>query len=217
MPIVVIGAGGFGRETIDVLEAMNLAGPSPAWELLGVVDANPSQLNLIRLAERGVAYLGREDAWLRSGNRAHYLIAIGSPQVRARIDSAWRDAGLTAAAVVHPMATLGSHVTVGHGSVICAGVQVSTNVTLGRHVHLNPNATIGHDTILGDFVSVNPAAVVSGDVVVGTASLVGAGAVILQGLAVGENSVIGASACVTRDVGMSVTVKGVPARESGVK
>jgi len=217
VPLVVIGAGGFGRETIDVLEAMNLAGPSPVYELLGVVDAKPSELNLTRLADRGVAYLGRDVEWLESGHRAHYLIAIGSPQVRAHVDSAWRDAGLTPATAVHPTATLGSRVRIGEGSVVCAGVQVSTNVTLGRHVHLNPSATIGHDTVLGDFVSVNPAAVVSGDVLVGEAVLVGAGAVILQGLTVGGDSVIGASACVTSDVAMSTTVKGVPARENGEK
>ena len=212
VPLVVIGAGGFGREAIDVLEAMNLAGPSPVYEILGVVDAKPSELNLTRLAERGIAYLGGDAEWLVSGNRAHYLIAIGSPQVRARVDSAWRGAGLTPAIAVHPMATLGSRVTIGEGSVMCAGVHVSTNVTLGRHVHLSPSATIGHDTVLGDFVSVNPGAVVLGDVLVSERVMVGAGAVILQGLSLGADALVGASACVVRNVNRAATAKGVPAR-----
>ena len=53
---------------------------------------------------------------------------------------------------------------------------------LGRHVHVNPNATIGHDAVLGAFVSVNPGAVVSGEVVVGEGTLLGASSTILQGL-----------------------------------
>ena len=35
--LVVIGAGGFGREVIDVVRAINAAG-SLSWDLVGVVD-----------------------------------------------------------------------------------------------------------------------------------------------------------------------------------
>jgi len=211
-PLVVIGAGGFGRETLDVVEAMNRAALLPVFELLGVVDANPSEQNLSRLCARGIRYLGTDIEWLASGNQARYLIGIGNPKTRERVDHDWRHAGLLAAIAVHPAATIGSQSMLGEGVIICAGVQVSTNVRLGRHVHLNPNATVGHDTALEEFVSVNPAATLSGDATVGRRALVGAAAVVLQGLAVGEDAVVGASACVVHDVPPGTTVKGVPAR-----
>ncbi|WP_285115791.1 acetyltransferase [Leifsonia sp. fls2-241-R2A-40a] len=209
--VVVVGAGGFGRETLDVLEAAEREQPG-RFEVLGVVDDAPSETALERLAARDIAYLGTVDQWLGAGPDAAYLLGVGSPAVRERLDARLTAAGLTAATVVHPRAVIGSRVRIGDGSVVCGGVQLSTNVILGRSVHLNPGAIVGHDAVLEDFVSVNPGAIVSGEVRVGRGSLLGAGSVVLQGLRVGAGSTVGAAACVTRDVPDSVVVKGVPAR-----
>jgi sugar O-acyltransferase (sialic acid O-acetyltransferase NeuD family) len=211
-PLVVIGAGGFGREALDVVEAMNRVVATSLFDVLGVVDDSPSNVNLERLSRRGIKYLGTLDAWLAGGGKAAYLLGVGSPAARERLDGRLLAAGLKPVSVVHPTACLGSEVRLGPGAVICAGVQVSTNVEIGRQVHLNPNATIGHDTVLGDYVSVNPGAIVSGECRIGHGTLVGAGAVVLQGLAVGTGSLVGAAACVTRNVPAGVTVMGVPAR-----
>lgn len=211
-PLVVVGAGGFGREVLDIVEALNRAAETNVFEIMGVVDANPSAENLCRLSARNVRYLGTEAAWREMGSRALYLVGVGNPAARQEIDKAFTASGLTAATVVHPSATIGSSFTVGQGSVLGGGVQVSTNVTLGRHVHLNSNSTIGHDSVLNDFVSINPSATISGDVRIGPRSLIGAGAVVLQGLCIGADTVVGASACVTRGVGDRSVVKGIPAR-----
>ena len=211
-PLVVIGAGGFGRETLDVVEAINRASHPPVFNLLGVVDGNPSKQNRDRLDARGIAFLGSDVEWLKARHPAQYLVGIGHPLTRERVDRAWRSAGLAAATAVHPLAVVGSSCRIGEGSVVCAGASLSTNVTLGRHVHVNPSATIGHDSVLGDYVSLNPSATVSGDVMVGRVALIGASSVVLQGLRVGEGAIVGASACVVRDVPPGLTVKGVPAR-----
>lgn len=212
IPIVIVGAGGFGREALDVIMACNATGNRPSFELLGVVDSAPSEINLHRLAQMGVKYLGTENEWLSSGRRAHYVAGIGNPAVREIVCERFDSAGLPAATVVHPTACVGSLTQMAPGLVICAGVQVSTNVRFGRHVHLNPNATIGHDATFGDYVSINPGAIVSGDVVCQDRVLIGAGAVVLQGLTVGTGSTVGAAACVTKDVTGESIVRGVPAR-----
>jgi sugar O-acyltransferase (sialic acid O-acetyltransferase NeuD family) len=211
--LVVVGAGGFGREALDAVRAANTA-PGPHWRLVGVLDDAPSPANLTRLAERAVPYLGEVAGWLGRRRRpdTRYLIAIGSPAGRALLAARFEAAGLTAATVVHPRATLGSLVRLGPGSVVCAGVQVSTNVRVGAHVHLNPGSVIGHDCVLEDFVSVNPGAVVSGECRIAARALIGAGAVVLQRLSVGAASTVGAAACVTRSVEPGVVVVGVPAR-----
>jgi sugar O-acyltransferase (sialic acid O-acetyltransferase NeuD family) len=207
--VVVIGASGFGRECLDVLEAMAAAG-SPL-EVVGVVDDGPSELNLERLAARGVAFLGTVDQWLAMDAHGRgYVLGVGSPEVRRRLVARLDGAGVQPFTAVHPSATFGARVVLGEGVVVCAGVAVSTNVRLGQYVHLNPNATIGHDAVLGEFVSVNPGAVVSGEVVVGEATMLGASSTILQGLTVGAGVVVGAGAVVTKDVPDGVVVKGVP-------
>ncbi|CCH70773.1 Acetyltransferases (The isoleucine patch superfamily) [Phycicoccus elongatus Lp2] len=207
--VVVVGASGFGRECLDVLEAMAAAG-SPV-EVVGVVDDGPSELNMERLAARGVAYLGTVDEWL-AGDAVtrRYVLGIGSPAVRRRLAARLEGTGARPFTAIHPSATFGARVAKGEGAVVCAGVAVSTNVRLGRHVHLNPNVTVGHDAVLSDFVSVNPGAVISGEVVLGTAALVGASATLLQNLWIGKGALIGAGAVVTRNVPAGVVVKGVP-------
>lgn len=211
-PLVVIGAGGFGREVLDVVAAINAERSDNIYEIIGVVDDAPSEKNLARLRARGIPHIGSESQWLALAPSAHYVIGIGSPTARQAIAERLTRERLREATLVHPAAGIGSASVIGAGSVVCAGAQISTNVILGRHVHINPNATVGHDSILEDFVSVNPAAVVSGDVTVQNRTLIGAGAVILQGISIGSQSVVGAAACVVRNVPDSTTVKGIPAR-----
>jgi hypothetical protein len=209
--VVVVGAGGFGRETLDVLEAAIRAGAG--LRVLGVIDSNPSDANLGRLRDREVSYLGTEDGWLDQGRtRVAYLVGVGSTAARERIVRRFDGAGLEPISVIHPAAVVGSQSAIEAGTVICAGVQISTNVTIGRHVHVNPGAIVGHDAVLEDCVSVNPAAVVSGEASVGRGALIGAGAVILQGRRVGAGAIVGAAACVVHDVESGAVVKGVPAR-----
>jgi sugar O-acyltransferase (sialic acid O-acetyltransferase NeuD family) len=211
--IVVVGAGGFGREALDVLSAINRSSTETVFAIVGVVDANPSEINMGRLRARGIRYLGTEKEWLSLGRTdTKFVIGIGDPRTRLDIAGRWASAGYSAATLVHPSAGIGDETIVGPGSVVCAGVQISTNVSMGTHVHVNANATIGHDSVLEDFVSLNPGAIVSGDVRVRRCSLVGAGAVVLQGLDVGAFATVGAAACVVHDVAGDSIVKGVPAR-----
>lgn len=212
-PIVVVGAGGFGRETLDVLEAVNRGPSGLTYSLQGVVDDHPSEYDLDLLLERGVKYIGTSDDLLGHRMReVRYVIGIGNPGVRAKIDSPLRQAGMLPATVIHPTAVIGSSFRPGPGTIICAGAQISTNVRIGGHVHINPGAIVGHDAQLSDYVSVNPGAIVSGHVEVQSKALLGAGAIILQGLTVGEGAVVGAGAVVVTDVSTRSVVKGVPAR-----
>lgn len=209
--LIVVGAGGFGRETLDVVEAVNAASDVPLWNALGVVDDGPAEVHLSRLHARGYQHLGgleKIDAYPASA----VVIAIGAPVVRARIAAALDAAAVDYATLVHPRAVVGSQVRLAPGVVVCSGAQISTNVEIGAHGHVNPGAIIGHDTILSEVVSVNPGAVISGEVQVGAFTLIGAGATVLQGVCIGEEVRVGASACVTKDIAAGMTVKGVPAR-----
>lgn len=210
--IIVIGAGGFGRETLDVIEAINAVATPPTWRVIGVIDDAPSDVHVERLTRRGYSHLGAVPESLQYRTPAFYTIGIGSPSVRRRIAAAFSDAGWEAATLVHPSAVLGSEMHLSPGAIICGGVQLSTNIALGAHVHLNAGVIVGHDVEIGPNVSINPGAVISGEIRIGEAALVGAGAVVLQGLTVGVSAVVGAGSVVTRNVDAGTVVKGVPAR-----
>jgi hypothetical protein len=158
------------------------------------------------------AYEVSNDWLLFAPTSVKSVIGIGTGKIRRIIDERLSSAGLTPATLVHPAATLGHDVRIGEGSVICAGVRATTNISLGRRVHLNLNTTVGHDCTIEDYVTVNPLVAISGGVTVGTETMLGTHSAILLNLAVGARSIVGAGSCVVKDVPDSTLVKDVPAR-----
>lgn len=209
-PIVIIGCGGFGREVHDVIDAINQT--SCSWALLGYLDDRPDPANRRLVEERGSRLLGPTEWVLGKGHEIQYVIGIGNGTTRGLIDMKLTESGLRSATLIHPAATLGFDVRIGAGSIICAGARLTTNISLGRHVHLNLNTTVGHDTDLGDYATVNPMVAISGSVRIEREATLGTHSAVLQGLTIGRSAFVGAGACVVRNVAANAIVKGVPAR-----
>jgi sugar O-acyltransferase (sialic acid O-acetyltransferase NeuD family) len=205
-PVVVVGAGGHGREAIDIVEAVNRV--SPTFDVLGVVDDRGDVDGL--LARRGLPLLGGLD--VLDGLDAAYVAGVGSGDGRRQVEVAAQAAGLAPVTLVHPTAVLGSDLRLGPGFVAAALAQVTTNVTTGRHVHLNIGATVSHDCVLDDYVTLSPGCHVSGNVRLEAGVTLGVGAVVRQGVTIGEGTFVGAGAVVVGDLPAGVTAVGVPAR-----
>ncbi len=200
--LVIIGAGGFGREVLDIVRALDDVVCD------GFLDDGHVDPDL--LAPLRATWLGPSDTPLPEGTT--YTIGIGNGAVRQRIDGSMVGRGLQARTLRHPAATIGGANTIGAGAVLCAGARVTTNITFGRHVHINLNSTVGHDSTLEDYVTVFPGATISGNVRVGARSTIGTGANILPGVTIGTDCFVGAGAVVTKDVEQGTTVVGSPAR-----
>ncbi|MCB0977317.1 MAG: NeuD/PglB/VioB family sugar acetyltransferase [Acidimicrobiales bacterium] len=204
--IVIAGAGGHGREVLDVLEDMATAGADVS--VVGFVDDAPAHPE--RITARGAVLLeGFGDV---RAEGAHYVVGVAGAAGRRALVARAEAAGLRAASLRHPSVVSGSSNIVGEGLIAFPLASYTTNITFGRHVHLSRCSTVGHDCVFGDFVTVLPGANVSGDVRLGDDVWVGTGATILQGVSVGSGTTVGAGAVVTRDLPPDVVAFGVPAK-----
>lgn len=203
--LVIVGAGGHGRETLDIVEACNER--TPTYEFVGFC---ATSVDDELLARRDASHLGGIDVLRESGTA--YVIGIGTSEVRRDIDAELRAASCEAVVLVHPAASTGSDLRIAPGVILAAGARLTTNIDLGRHTHLNVNAVVSHDCVVGDYVTLSPAVTVNGNVTLGDGVFLGTGAIVLPGRTIGAWARIGAGAVVTEDVPPGRTVVGVPAR-----
>lgn len=209
--LVIIGAGGFGREVLDVIEAINFEYATTdmaRFEVLGFLDDGSPEPST--LTPYGVPHLGPVAQLDAMDQDIGYVIGIGSPAVRRKLDEQHHDRKCPV--LIHPTATYSRAVEFGPGTVVCAGVRLTNNITVGRHVHLNLNSTVGHDARLGDYVTISPLVAISGNVTLDNEVMVGTGVTLNPGVTVGAGAVIGSGAAVLRDVASAITVVGVPAK-----
>ncbi|MGL5750071.1 MAG: acetyltransferase [Paraclostridium sp.] len=207
--LIIIGAGGVGRESALIVEDINEV--KEEWNILGFVDDNKAIHNQ---EINNYKVLGGLDYILNYKEEVYVVCAIANYEVKKKIINKLQDSNLNIrfANLIHPSIKINSTVTIGTGCIIYQGNIITANIEIGNHVILSPKCGIGHDTVIKDYCTLLWNVNVSGNVLLEEGVTMGSGSTIIQGKKIEKGSFIGAGAVVIRDIRESSTVVGVPTR-----
>jgi sugar O-acyltransferase (sialic acid O-acetyltransferase NeuD family) len=202
--IIIIGAGGFGREVEMLIRQINSV--EKKWNFIGYLDdgitvgtqvGNSQVLGPVKL--------------ITDFSDIHFVIAIANASIKKKVLGII-PASIKPATLIHPNVVCGERVVIGNGTIICAGTIITEDIEIGTHVILNLSCTVGHDTIIRDLCSFMPSVNISGEVLIGEGVFVGTGSKIINQVEIGEFSIIGAGAVVSKSIPAKCTAVGVPAK-----
>jgi len=194
--IILIGAGGFGREVAAWLGFLKLP-----LRVAGFLDDSKTGHDILGTVSD---HIPRKDAV--------YLTCLGNGASRRRIRLALEARGACFISLIDPLARSVSPVNKSVNSIFFGPSVISNNVTVGDDLLLHTFAGVGHDVHLGHGVTVGSHGFVGGAATLKDCATVHPGAKVLPLVTVGEYAVIGAGSVVIRNVEANTTVFGAPAK-----
>ncbi|HET9168050.1 MAG TPA: acetyltransferase [Actinospica sp.] len=207
--LLIVGAGGFARETAQLLAAC-MPALAKSLRLLGFLDDDPA---LTGWNVDGVPVLG-PSTMVYDTPHAGVVLCVGSPRdplSRMRLAERLDLPAQRYATVVHPTASVSVDSVIGPGSVLLAQSVLTAGVRVGAHVAVMPRVVLTHDDEIGDFATLASGVTLGGGVRVGRGAYLGAGAMVRENLAIGAGALVGMGSVVLRDVPPGEVWAGNPA------
>lgn len=197
--IIIVGAGGFGREAAWTLERINEV--TPTWRIIGFADDDPA---LASGSIEGYPLLGAPEKASCDHPGAAVFVAVGDNATREKVYRRLR--GHDFPVVIDPSAEVAPTVEMRHGTFVGPRAVISVGAELGKFVIVNARAGVGHDSKLGDFSQVCPGATLSGHTVVGEHAYLASNACTVPGVRIGARAKISAGLPVYANVGEDETL-----------
>jgi sugar O-acyltransferase (sialic acid O-acetyltransferase NeuD family) len=205
--IVIVGAGGFGREIACWLEATVLGADT---RLAGFLDDTIQACE--RLEERyPYPVLGSIAAYVPAKEDA-FIIAIGDPSAKLAIAASLEKKGAVFFNFIHPTAMVARTASLGKGIIMFPGSVASANSVISDFVTINSYAGAGHDAIVGKGTTISAHVDITANVKIGESVFIGSHASILPNVEVENHARIGAGSVVVKRVKQGSTVYAAPAR-----
>jgi sugar O-acyltransferase (sialic acid O-acetyltransferase NeuD family) len=203
--VLVVGAGGFGREVMQYVRDTFLAGQH---QVVGFLDDTPDDA---RVRSLGLPLLGSIDAYAPDDDE-RFVVAIGDPAARARVARRLAARGARFLTIVHPRAYVASSARVGEGCIVAPFASVGAGAVLEEQVQLHFYASAAHDTCIGGFAALSHYSVVNGGAVLEEGVFLGTRSTINPLKKVGAYAKIAAGAVVYQDVPPGALASGNPAK-----
>jgi sugar O-acyltransferase (sialic acid O-acetyltransferase NeuD family) len=192
--IVLVGAGGLGREVLNyVLEAIR---PSPHMRVKGFLDDNLSALSPYRCE---FPILGSIlDYPIQPQDR--FVMTIGECVTRAELIRKLEARGARFITIIHPTAYVAANATVGDGCIVGPFCAIGSDVRVGDHVLLTSYSSLAHDSVSHSFVVLSPYSAANGGAILEEGVFLGTHAVINPLIRIGAWSKVASGSIVYRDV-----------------
>jgi sugar O-acyltransferase (sialic acid O-acetyltransferase NeuD family) len=205
--IAIYGAGGFGREINMLINQINQH--EKKFNIIGYFDDSKQKGETIGKH----TVLGGMKELNCFPEEINIVVSIADPKLKSKVLAAIESKKVNFPTLIHPSCIIGEdRVSIGVGSIICAGSILTVDISIGDHVILNLGCTVGHDTKIGSYSSFMPSTNISGEVQIGECVYCGTGVKIINQVEVGSNSIIGAGAVVSKSLPSNCTAVGIPAK-----
>lgn len=202
--IIIVGAGGCGREIANWIEDINKI--EETWNILGFIDDNVNALEGFPTKYKIIESISNHIP----GN-AYYAIGIANPPVKKKIAEMLESKGAEFASIIHPSTRIYTEFPLGRGLITYPNARISTGCKIGNFVNIQ-STIIGHDVLIEDYVTVSSSCGVTGGTKLRKACFLADHAAISVGMEIGKNAYVGIGSVVIRDVKEDTRVFGNPAR-----
>lgn len=203
--IIIVGAGGFGREVYYLIKAINAKGPR--WNLKGFINDVEVDLHQFKI---DLPILGTIKDWQPSANEV-FALAISSPTGKQKVVSLLKSRGAKFETLIGPSAFVCSTATIGEGCILTYPTTVGDCAKVGNFVNMH-GTMVGQDAEVGDFSTTTGFANIT-NAKLGKRVFVGSHAVILNGRRVGDDAFICAGSIVFHNIKPGLKVMGNPAKK----
>lgn len=209
--IVIVGAGGHGREIYNWLldPPFHPDFPIPEYESIAFLTNRPGDLD--DFPDISCPIIGDPSTYQPQPND-RFLCGLGDPIPKLPLCRGLKSRGAQFLSFVHLSAIIGRDVKIGEGFVMLPGAVVTTHVRIGKFVSLNNHASVSHDCVIGDGCSLSPHTSMTGFCSLEEGAYLGVQAALKPHMKVGAYAFIGAGAIVVSSIPAHTMVVGVPAK-----
>lgn len=204
-PIVIVGAGGMGRDTQWLIERINESDRQEKYEILGYIDDGIEAGTMID----DYPVLGGIDYLVNQQEQLSVAFALGNVKVRKKLIE---NPNLTYPNLIDPSVIMSERIMIGQGNIICTSVIMTTNIWIGDFNLICNRSIVGHDDRIGNYNTLYPGVLLSGNVRINTLTEIGTGSQIIQGLCITDEVTAGAGSTIIKDIDTPGTYVGSPVR-----